>query len=100
LSANSDVQEHLETFYKEGGLSLHAPDKDYLKELTPEEKAGLLVDWKREYNDRVRISTCACCGGRDCDSRPVDEIYVPLSDYADMFGKKKEDNLPIKRKQC
>ena len=85
LSDHPDVHQHLEMFYKEGGLTVHAPDENYLPELTSEEKAELLVDWKKEYNDRVRICTCACCGGRDCDARSMDETYVPLLEVADMF---------------
>ena len=77
-------------FYKEGGLSVHAPDENYLSELTSKEKAELLVDWKLEYDDRVRISTCACCGGRDCDARPMEETYVPLFEVADMFEVEQE----------
>ena len=90
LSDHPDVQQHLEMFYKEGGLSVHAPDENYLSELTSEEKAELLVDWKLEYDDRVRISTCACCGGRDCDARPMEETYVPLFEVADMFEVEQE----------
>ena len=84
-SPSVSVHNHLEMFYKEANLSLEDPGPDYCPELTNKEKAELLVEWDRHYNNSTRISTCASCGRRDCDERLFKNIFVPVSELSDVF---------------
>lgn len=97
-SAHPDVMALLENYYGEGGLTLSEPREDYLREVSAKEKAALLMDWGDQYNNRDRISVCACCGGRDIDARPVKEVFVPLTELRDMFELNKAEYDDLREK--
>ena len=83
----------LETFYAESNLSLpnQKPNPDAYQEITPLERASILRDWSTTYNNNLRISTCACCGGRDVDNRCIGDSHVPIDDLYDMFEVNREE---------
>ena len=97
-SSSTEVHNHLECFYKEANLSVDDPGPDYCPKLTDKEKAELLVAWDKQYRNSTRISTCASCGRRDCDDRPVEKIYVPVADLADVFEIKPKEYEDLEAK--
>ena len=85
-SRSPSAQMHLQELYKEGGLEMSdkKPADDMLLPLSAQEQARILRDWSIEQSNSTRISTCACCGGRDFDARDMSDIYVPLNRLSDL----------------